>query len=180
MASVLLNFGARERPAARVLARLHGFCADCTIKNHECLHYRHIRICFFIRHGSLAECLRERLLCYRKGLRRRYAHGPRQRTSRRKVQAGGRFLRDPVLPFSPRAVTTKIVRSYVPSRIGAEAGNGRRECAASTRRRRTRPLAVAYKMLEIRLSRAAKSILGSAPNRRFSSNFASLTDERSQ
>jgi hypothetical protein len=35
-------------------------------------------------------------------------------------------------------------------------------------------------MLELRLSRAAKSILGSAPNREFSSNFASLTDERSQ
>jgi hypothetical protein len=98
MASILLNFGARKRPAARVLAPLHGFCADCTIKNHECLHYRQIRICFFIRHGRLGECLRERLLCCRKDLRRGHAYRHRQRMSRRKVHAGSRFLRDPVFP----------------------------------------------------------------------------------
>jgi hypothetical protein len=36
------------------------------------------------------------------------------------------------------------------------------------------PLGVAYKMLGLWLSRAAKSILGSAPNCEFSSNFASF------
>ena len=53
----LLDFGARERPGARLLSPLHASCAICTIKNHECLHYRHICFCSFERQFSLTQCL---------------------------------------------------------------------------------------------------------------------------
>ena len=50
----LLDFWARKRPDARLLSRLHASCAICTIKNHECLHYRHICFCCFRRQFHLA------------------------------------------------------------------------------------------------------------------------------
>ena len=161
----LLDFRARERPDARLLSRLHASCAICTIKNHECLHYRHICFCSFGRQFSLIQCLAasvgspgEERFCRRNaGLA----------TAPTTVRTQSRL----------RAILARCLSLFCETCLRFNESNRRakewpRESVRSNREAPLEalwsggggPRRLAYKMLRRRPSRAAESTLGCPPD----------------